>query len=68
MGDVLTFRSAPGARRQIGCADPEGAKILFFLGVRYERHDDAPRNADNRRDASRTRAPSKGPKNRKRRA
>ena len=37
MGELLEFkRRAPGENRLIA-ADGQGAEILFFLGVRYER-------------------------------
>jgi hypothetical protein len=39
MGEVTPFRNKSRARA--GSAPPEGAaKILFFLGVRYERQED----------------------------
>jgi hypothetical protein len=38
MGEIVPFRIA---RRPHAAAPPEGpARILFFLGVRYVRHDD----------------------------
>ncbi|MGO8738326.1 hypothetical protein [Rhodoblastus sp.] len=38
MGEVMPFHTA---RRPRAVAAPEGpARILFFLGVRYVRHDD----------------------------
>lgn len=41
MGEIIAFR--PGARRAIKSveAPPGGAQILFFLGVRYIRMDEA---------------------------
>jgi hypothetical protein len=39
MGEVVPFHSQ--ARRRTAAAPPEGsAQILFFLGVRYVRHED----------------------------
>lgn len=39
MGEIVPFRCE--SRPRAAAAAPEGpAQILFFLGVRYERHDD----------------------------
>jgi hypothetical protein len=39
MGEILPFQQR--SRPRAALRPPEGpAKILFFLGVRYERHDD----------------------------
>jgi hypothetical protein len=35
MGELLLFK--PAARPPTASVPPEGAQILFFLGVRYER-------------------------------
>lgn len=45
MGDIIRLRPRQGARRPGATGMPvapkgQGATILFFLGVRYERHDD----------------------------
>ncbi|MBV8568017.1 MAG: hypothetical protein JO366_18610 [Methylobacteriaceae bacterium] len=41
MGDLLAFRLNPDkARRRVVHADGASAEILFFTGVRYERHSD----------------------------
>lgn len=37
MGTIIHFPIAPGLRRRTAAAGP-GAEILFFTGVRYERH------------------------------
>ena len=38
MGTIIHFPIAPGLRRQKTAAVEGGAEILFFTGVRYERH------------------------------
>lgn len=49
MGTVIAWpgRSAHAARRSLGADEPRG-QILFFTGVRYERHAEAgaPTGAD----------------------
>jgi hypothetical protein len=46
MGEIIRFQPRPEERRrrpshENGMTEGEGAKILLFLGVRYERHDGA---------------------------
>jgi hypothetical protein len=38
MGSIIHFPIAPGLRRRNAVAVSGGAEILFFTGVRYERH------------------------------
>jgi len=38
MGELLTFKLRDGAARRPPTTAPGGAEILFFMGVRYERH------------------------------
>jgi hypothetical protein len=63
MGEILPFRIEP--RPRAATVPPQGpAEILFFTGVRYERHDDgaggpqsrAPAGASPRRQRRRKRA------------
>lgn len=54
MGDIIRFRPRQGARPEGSVSVPaeagneDGAKILFFLGVRYERHQDGSASAGKR--------------------
>jgi hypothetical protein len=41
MGEVVSFRRAVAGSRRAEPPGPEGAQILFFLGVRYERYEEA---------------------------
>jgi hypothetical protein len=69
MGEIVGFNPRAGLRRSPEPPGPQGAQILFFLGVRYERHQE-------NETAGRTRArkpqarPSipAGPRRRKRQA
>jgi hypothetical protein len=48
MGDLVMFRPASSATpRMEAPRPPEGAKILFFTGVRYERVEPAPADKAN---------------------
>jgi hypothetical protein len=39
MGDIVEFRAYASRDRITAAVPAEGAQILFFLGVRYERHE-----------------------------
>jgi len=41
MGELLLFRPAGGPERRNGAPRAEGAQILFFTGVRYQRASEA---------------------------
>ncbi len=41
MGELVAFKTREGVRRRPADIVPGGAEILFFLGVRYERQDNA---------------------------
>lgn len=46
MGELIPFRHRVEALRRGAEIGPEGAEILFFLGVRYERCETAPDTPD----------------------
>lgn len=54
MGDIIRFRPRQGARPEGSVSvstetgNEDGAKILLFLGVRYERHQDDSANPGKR--------------------
>jgi hypothetical protein len=54
MGDIIRFRPRQGARPERSVSvttetgNEEGATILLFLGVRYERHQDDSANTGKR--------------------
>lgn len=65
MGDIIRFRPRQGARPEGSVSvstetgNEDGAKILLFLGVRYERHQDdsaSPGKRQARRPGRRKRA------------
>ncbi len=40
MAEILIFRARPRSEHEVGTRYAEGAKILFFTGVRYMRMED----------------------------
>lgn len=51
MGSIIKFPTAPVVRKTTSLRAAAGAQILFFTGVRYERHEEpaATRRARSRR-------------------